>query len=202
MLIGGILFTDYVFADLTKRSHGSVFLNLPANRLEKVAGKWILTALIFPVFALVLYQIFALFGNWFVESSLGLQLVALPLFDAFIWKWVLVYISLQSVFFLGAMSLGRFASVKTVLVLTVIFTISSFLLSGSLKLLVSDLPLHISFWGVGFSDMLPSSFVASIANLREVEASLAKATLPIFLILPAPLLLLVSFFKYTEKEVT
>lgn len=202
LMIGGLLFTDYAFAGLLTRPQCDAFLALPASNLEKTTAKWILTALIFPLVALLLYQLFAVISGWFVHKSLGLQLVELPLFDAFVWNWILAYISLQSIFFLGAMSLGRLAAFKTILILVALFAFSSLLSSASLSLLLPHLPFKIGFWGLAISDILPATFQVGGSSLGQMEDELAKYLLPVFLILLALSLLPISFLKFKEKEFT
>lgn len=195
LFLGGLLFTEYVLADLRPRDRRSVFLSIPASNLEKTAARWILTGVVFPVAVLLSYWLFVQFGGWIIERSLGWRLVDMPLVDNYFWNWVIAYIGLQPIFFLGAMSFRRFASVKTVLAggITLIFLSACF--SLGVYLLAPDAPTGINFWGWAVFDHIPAAPGAPYLN-----AQAPKFKLPDLLMTLSPLFLLISFYKFKEKE--
>lgn len=116
LLLGGFIFTSLSFWELKRKDTRQFFLSLPASNLEKGMSKWIVTGLIFPLIWLLAYQLFAVFANtWMINK--GFAMVSLPLSDPWVWLWVMAYISLQSIFFLGAIVFPRISLVKTVLIL-------------------------------------------------------------------------------------
>lgn len=198
LFLGGVLFTSYVLADLNAQGFRQLFLMLPASSLEKVGAKWVLTGLIFPVLLLFLTWLFVLFSGWVIDRSLGLQLVGMSLFDGYFWRWVGLYMGLQPIFFLGAITFHRFAAVKTFLAMGVAMVFLSIVFSVSLVLLLSEAPYSVSFWDWVVFEQVP---VSATADLRNLYAQAPGLKLPYLLIMLSPLFLLISFHKFKEKEI-
>lgn len=202
LFTGGLLFTNFVLADLVPRRRRKLFLTLPASNLEKIAAKWVLTGLLFPLATLLLYWLLVLFTGWVTGRTLGLELVDMPLRDGFLWRWVLTYIGLQPIFFLGTLSLRRFGAVKTVLIAAGVGFLISAIFNISIYLLVPDPPAGISFWGWAVFDHLPVISGYSSPEISRLNAQTPWIKLPDLLMLLSPLFLLTSFLKLQEKEIT
>ncbi len=194
LFIGGALFTDFVFAPLLDRNQGKVFLSTPASDLEKMAAKWILSGLLFPLAVLVLYQLFVLLSGLLIYQLLGIHLTGFSLIDPFAWSWIALYVGLQPMFLLGAISLGRFAALKTALIGVALLVVATIVLWAIFSLTTSDPP------------SLTQLLIAYISPVSDFQLQISSAHLfaylkPLMLSIGAPLLLLTAWFKFKEKEV-
>ena len=196
LLISGILFTDYVFAGLISRPGRAAYVSLPATNLEKLTAKWLLTALIFPVVFLLFYQVFALFAGRVIYQSFGWRLVELPLFDAWLWSRVLLYMMVHAFFFLGALTFRRFAAFKTVLALAGLYAVSSFLFSFFVYVFIPEASFHWQFWGFDLGDNL--AYSGDFQLLKDRINVLLNGVY----VLLAGLMLFIGFFKLKEMEVS
>jgi len=202
LFLGGLLFTNLVLANLVPLPQRKVYLSLAAENWEKVMARWVLTGLLFPVVAVVFYWIAVLFSKWVIVRSLGLELVELSLFDGFLWRWVFWYIGLQPIFFLGAMSLGRFAAAKTILWGGFLLFSLLLIFNITILLLVPDISFGGSVWGWMLFDSIPVFSSLLPVELQSLNVQTPGLKLPDILVLLSPLFLFISFLKFTEKEIT
>ena len=198
LLIGGIIFTSFSFWELTRKPSRQFFLSLPASCLEKWVSKWLLSAIIFPLIWMVLYQFFALYTySWF--RGVGFEMVHLPLTDPWVWKWFFVYLLVQSLFLLGAVWMPRLSLIKSVLLIAgisgICMSLYQFGLYTLMPLISEDLREMASQTASGgYQFRLDSVFQN---QLYDQYPFWFKIIFGLFL---TPIALLISFLKLQEKE--
>lgn len=198
LLISGFIFSSFSFSELNRPSSKQFYLSLPANTLEKWVSKWVLSALFFPLLWILSYQLFAQYTyQWF--RGIGFEMVRLPLTDPWIWRWLLVYVLLQSFIFLGAVWMPKFTLLKTGMVLAVLVAVCTGMYylgiytvlpawSGDFKALLDTAATDAYFLRIDpeFKAYLTSRFLLRIQL--------------IFGLFFFPLALLISYLKLVEKQ--
>ncbi|MCB0630033.1 MAG: hypothetical protein R2824_14535 [Saprospiraceae bacterium] len=200
LLAGGFIFTSISFGELNSSNSRSFYLSLPATALEKVTGKWLLTALLFPLSWLLLYQIFA----WITYNSFqiqGYKMVKLSLIDPWLWLWIGIYILTQTIFFLGAVTMPKYSLIKTGLVLGA----GILLLMGIYDLIMDHLIPLFSEEAKRMATFESHSFSGTSFRFGEHQAAMIDHLPALFIagfgLFIAPFLLYISLLKLKEKEV-
>ncbi len=193
LFLGGFLFTSVSFQEFVGDAQRQFYLNLPASNLEKFAGKWLITAGVFPIAYTLLYQILSLLIGAWVKHLYNFEFEILPLFGAFQRGYLQLYIVLQSIFLIGAIVFHRYAIVKT-----------------SFGLLLIGLALLASFYGCvrllfpeyfdGFEVINPGPQLKEGFN-DWIAGPFWTALQYAFYLLLWPVMLLIGYFKLKEKEV-
>jgi len=194
-LVTGFALTSIAYSDLIRIPQAQAYLSLPATLFEKWLSKWILTALVFPVIFIFLYQVF----SWLcyaVGQSMELAIITVPIFDVYIWKIVGYYIVFQSIFLLGAVSLPKISFFKTL-------AVGIGLLSGGL--LIANLVL----WMIKpeLANNAPWQFDFSFPNWRIpydqqyfLNHQLVGYLIALFAVLFFPIIAFISYLKLKERE--
>lgn len=185
--IFGFIFASMIFKELHNPARSQFLLILPASSLEKTAAAWLISA---PLFALVFYLILMLVS--LLASAIASMLFGTPLavfnpFEAQYIRLAGIYLVTHSIFFLGAVYFRKNNFLKTLLALFVFQMILSLF-----AFLVGYL-----FFGrtlMQFDDSISASPVFFI----ETVPTIARI---IFWGLLAPFFLVVSYFRFKEREV-
>ncbi len=194
-LIGGTLFTGASFAELNDERARTQYLNLPASSLEKFISKWLITAPIFVIVAILFYWLFTVLLAAFTNYWFDFSFPAFQPFNTLNWLLIRIYLVGQTVFLVGAIYFRGFDAAKTVLLLVLV---------GMLLWLVGGATFRIAFWEVfdGLVSIRPD--VMNVMNddykdfiTNDVWPLLQK----IFWFGVAPLFLVVGYFKIKETEV-
>jgi hypothetical protein len=198
LLGGGAIFTSLAFRELSSKSSRCFYLVLPASALEKCLSKWLLSALVFPVVLLALYQLFLPFTYAEMAES-GFRMVRMPFFDPWAWLWIGIYILAKSAVFMGAVAWPRYSLLKT------LFLIGAIALA--IGLVHEVIVYYLVPW---FSE--DTRAIVELARKQKTGVDLTEPyrlnwlnRLPGRLILVfacciTPLLLVTGYFKLREKE--
>lgn len=123
LFIGGIWVSSSAFKEAHSKIKSYAFFTLPSSTFEKFFSKLLLTALIFPIAALLVYSLF----YWIIAGiALLINGMLPPLFNplqTYIFRTIWAYLVFQSIFFLGSIYFRNKVIIKTLLVM-VIFSIS------------------------------------------------------------------------------
>lgn len=199
LLLSGFLFTSLSYPELKHAATRTFYLGLPAGNLEKVFSKWLLTAVLFPLVWILVYQLFALYTDHWYRGT-GFEMVHLSLFDPWLWLWWGVYVLLQSIFFLGTVAMPRFSLVKTAVILAILVFLLVQLFDFSLY---TVLPIF-SDETAELAGRNPADFHGYESRFGEQQAAymdrLPKLFFMVFGLLISPFLLITSYFKLKEKE--
>lgn len=119
LFVGGFVFTSNIFAEMHSPQRSIPFLTLPVSKLERLGNAWLLTAIIFPVLALLGIALIVLLAH----LILGVPFTA----NTFSMVWsksalniVVIYIITQSIFLFGAIYFRKHNFIKTLLSIFVI----------------------------------------------------------------------------------
>lgn len=115
---GGYWISSNAFRNWHESPKAYFFLMMPGSTLEKLLARWFLTSIGYAVFVLLFYSIF----YWIIATIAFIltkesYFVAIP-FSAQIWRLILQYIILQSIFLLGSIYFKKSALIKTILVVS------------------------------------------------------------------------------------
>ena len=203
LVFTGIIYSSLAFLELSTKETKIFFLTLPATNFEKWLSKWLHTAILFPLVFVLLYQLFILWTyNYLAET--GITLVWRSLTDPIVGWSVFYYIVLQSIFFLGAVSMPKYSFVKTVVVMVLVLLGLNYLYMFIYQWLVPELSLSdLGFPGLVHVNEALDEYELRFSNgLQELwENRTLFWPIHLFAMSCFPLLLLASYFKLTEKKV-
>ena len=114
LVVGGLLFTSTLFADLHDKPRAHAYLTLPISTLERWAVRLLLSTVGYAVVALVGYFLVTLLGAGVSQLIWGRShAVFTP--DADAWRTVLSYLVTSSLFLFGAVYFRRWHAIKVIL---------------------------------------------------------------------------------------
>lgn len=196
---GGAFFTSIAYVPYGEKTSRLFYLNLPASTLEKFASKWFITAILYPLAIWLFYLVFSWVVNAvYMAYTGGTPFTALPAFGYKTWLFIRIYIVVQSLFLLGAVIFHRFAIFKTGF---------SLLLLGITLGLFTFICFRLIFPEVfdGLLSVGPYSpnqvYEPSESFKTFVETRMEDILTYLFWIVPAPVLLIIGYYKLKEKEV-
>ncbi len=192
LFIGGYVFTSNIFAELHSPQRSIPFLTLPVSKLERLLNAWLLTAILFPVLALLSYALVVFLAH----LILGVPLTATSF--SMVWSKsafnvVMIYVITQSIFLFGAIYFRKHNFFKTLLSLFVIQNVIG------LFLLIIGYILFGTFKFEGEMMMQQSSF--SPALERFFTYILVEIVKFAFYYLTIPFFLLLTWFGIKERQV-
>ncbi len=196
----GAIMTSLAFRELNSSGEREFYLVLPASHLEKYLSKFIITAFFLPLVILVSYFIFAkIYDNTLVSlighaqdlkpfrlMDSGFEGVPSPAF------YFLVYISVHSIFFLGAITFRKIQFMKT---LFVGFFFMWFIVGISFFLFRMIFPDFFDGWTPIEPNFVPNEYMKDLVenNVERVARFAAFIFFPVVFWITA-------YFKLTEKE--
>lgn len=188
IFIAGYLITSMAYNEIHTSARGQFYLMLPANTIEKLLSNWIITSFLYIIIANVL--LIAILALASLLSSFLFN-TGVEIYNPFTNDGIRtmgIYVVTQSVFFLGALYFRKNNLLKTLLSIFVIQMIFSSILALAGWLILGD------FNQVN-EESLPNEAVQFFTvNLPDIAKT-------IFWIVTAPFFLIVSYFKFKEREV-
>jgi hypothetical protein len=199
--LGGTLFTNYIFKDLSDKNSSTSFLLIPASHLEKQLSMSIYVFIVFPIIYLMLYYVI---DHTFVNIANGLHngLVGKTLnpnkylFDFLkesesqvgrLAILIPAWFAVQSFVILGSISFMGWSYIKTGFAGFIILFVIALLVIMTEKLLLDDL-----------SNELGSSNYSQIKPTKDMIDGYVMFG---FQYVITPLLLVITYFKLKEKQV-
>ena len=114
LVVGGLLFTSTLFADLHDKPRAHAYLTLPISTLERWAVRLLLSTVGYAAVALAGYFVVTLLGAGVSQLIWGRShAVFVP--DADAWRTVLSYLVTSSLFLFGAVYFRRWHAIKVIL---------------------------------------------------------------------------------------
>lgn len=188
----GYIFTSNIFAELHSPQKSFPFLTLPVSKLERLLNAWILTGIIFPILAMLVFALVLLLSYLILR-------IPIPA-GAFSMIWsskalyiVFIYFITQSIFLFGAVYFRKHNFLKTLLSLFIIQNVI-----GLMGAIVG----YLLFGTLHFDG---NEFVTNAALTPGLErfftvtlVEIAKFT---FYYLMVPFFLILTWFGIKERQV-
>ncbi len=185
----GLLFTFAIFREMHSGKSSYFYFLLPVTALERVIAAWLLSnviyIIVFTFFAFVIGQIAILLCSF--SPSTGIHF--LPIFSETFWTVVKFYFFVQPAFLLGAVVFSKNRIGKTLLAAIVVF----------FCVFIYNLILCFAFTGGAFDVFTSDPFSTDAFDLATKDVSGIGAFL--FSLVFGPMMLLVTYFRITEKEI-
>lgn len=183
MFLSGFIFTSQIFIELNDAKKSYAYLTLPVSNLEKLLGSWFISGPFYAFVFTILILVIRIISGLITKSGDHI----FDFFDYRYFKSLGNFLSLQSVFFLGAIWFRKNNFLKTIL--SIIIT---FLLIGISTVIIFGL----IFQGYNIENMnLNKDQFMPILDFEFLFRMLQVGViLPIFLIV-------VSYFKLKERQV-
>lgn len=192
LFLGGYVFTSQVFSELHTPQRSIQFLSLPVSTTERLLSAWLITAVIFPLAAVLGMALVVLLANLISLLAFGVGPFE-QVFHEASWTVVKVYVVTQSVFLLGAAYFRKNNFLKTVLALFVISMAFQLVIVASAGLILSPLS-----DGAGFQ-MQAQHLTPNLEAL--VLQYIPNAAKILFWYLWTPFFLVTTWFSLKEREV-
>ncbi len=188
-LLLGVLFTFAIFKEMHNKKVNHFYFLLPASSFERIIASWLLSnviyIIVFTLFAFIIGQLAIIICSVFPSTDMHV----LPIFSETYWQLIKFYFFVQPAFLLGAVTFAKNRIGKTLLVvLIIVFCIFMY-----------NLILCFMFTGGAFDVFTSDPFSTDAFSLAQEDLSGVGALL--FSIVLGPMMLLVAYFKITEKEV-
>ncbi len=192
MFIGGYIFTSNIFAELHQSQRSYQYLTLPVSITERVLSAWILTAVVFPLIAILSMALIVFIANLVMNFTFDMEPFQ-SVFSPLSWAAIKVYVVTQSVFLLGAAYFRKNNFLKTVLSLFVISMVIQAILALSAWAIFSPLSETggIQIGPQHMSEQMERLFLNYIPSVARI----------IFWYLFAPFFLVVTWFSLKERQV-
>ncbi len=191
MFLGGYVFTSSIFTELHYPQKAVHYLTLPVSTTERLLAAWIITGILFPIFALILIAIIVFIANLIMNLTLDLtpfnHIFANGGSGAF-----RSYLITQSVFLLGAAYFRKYNFLKTLLAIFVFIVAITIIMAAFGWIIFSP------YSGLEFADE-SRNLTISLNNLfADRIPSLARF---IYFYVGVPFFLVVTWFTLKERQV-
>lgn len=110
---GGAIFTSMIFNDMHHPLERFHYLTLPCSTLERFASRYLITAPLFVVYAIVLYLVFESIANLLCEALFNTRVPPLQLGSDMVQEGIRQYFVLHVFLFAGAIWFRSYALIKT-----------------------------------------------------------------------------------------
>jgi hypothetical protein len=178
LIVGGLIFTSTIFADLHHPLQGFQYLTLPCSNLERFLSRYLLSAPLYYLYVLVFYAVFDWVAALIAYALTGRSAAAFAPFEPRMLEVTLAYFGLHALMFGGAIYFRSHALIKTGL---------SVVLIGFGLIMVQLVAARLFFWSY-FTSLLP---VESTAAVRLVPVAL-----PVVVVVAVLLYLWVLYIAY------
>lgn len=194
LFLGGFSLTSVIFYEFNNKIGTHHYLSLPASALEKLLSKWIISAILFPLVAVLLFLIYSFIADSLYNSYTGNELDSWSLTNWWSLFFLRLYFVAQSVFLVGAIAFEKFTFFKT--------SLSTFLMGLSLAILIAI------FYRIIFAKffdglILPKEDINMQVSPEAIEFihwTIQPTVEYILWFLVIPLMGVVGYFKLKEKE--
>lgn len=181
---GGLFLTSAVFYELHSPDTAFLTLTLPATSLEKLAGAWFITSVLYTLVSVLLYLTLVLtlhgFSLIFISSDVPFSVYQLN--SSEVVQTLLNYFGYQSIFLLGAVVFRKNNFLKTLLGI-IVFLAGLFMIGGLLFLIIGGSALEGSY------------------TLQISSNDLFTTLYPILNILIVLVILSISYIRLKNKQV-
>jgi hypothetical protein len=160
LIVGGLIFTGTIFADLHHPLQRFQYLTLPCSNPERFLSRYLLSAPLYYLYVLVVYAAFDWIAALIAHAWTGRSAAAFAPFEPRMLEVTLAYFGLQALMFGGAIYFRSHALIKTGLAVVLI---------GFGLIVVQLVAARILFWSY-FTSLLQ---VESTAPVRLVPVPLA-----------------------------
>lgn len=191
---GGFLFTSVAFSHFANKTSRQFHLALPASTLEKFTSKWLISAILYPIAIICIYQLYAWGLELFTDNYVGVKIDPFTPFNKEYSLLIRIYIVLQSIFLLGATVFHRYSIFKTLFSLAVIGLFLALFTFICMRLVFAE------YWTGPFTPG-PEGPMPSEAFIAWIEGPFTTTMLNVFWWVLAPVVLVIGFLKLKEKEV-
>ena len=195
LLGGGFYFTSTSFQELNRKEQRMSYLLTPASIFEKFSKKLLITTVGYVVGVTFLYWIFSGVTEAISERYFNYSFTAFNPFDDFFAFIIKLYLVIQSVFLLGAVTFNRFSFFKTLFSLVLLEIGLSLMAWLMIRIVFAE---YFESFFVPIDNM---SAMPSYTFLNFIEFTVWPLIQNIFWFLLAPVLWVVTYFKLKEREV-
>ncbi|MFK8007897.1 MAG: hypothetical protein AB8H03_16185 [Saprospiraceae bacterium] len=192
---GGLIFTSVIFYEFNNKTGTHHYLSLPASTFEKFLSKWLITAILFPIVASLLFWVYskvgdAIYFNYNSENGY----TPWKLTDWWSIFFIKIYIVYQSTYLIGAIAFQKYTFFKTSIAHW-LYTIFSVTIAAILfRIIFAEM-----FDGL-FSINQDMNWQTSDEVIHFMENKfLSILEFALWFLVP-PIMWVVGFFKLKEKE--
>jgi len=115
LLVGGLVFTSTIFADLHHPLQRFHYLTLPCSNLERFLSRYLLSAPLYYLYVLIVYAVFDWLAAHVAQAFFGTSAAPFSPFDPWILDMTLGYFAWHALMFAGAIYFRSHAAIKTLL---------------------------------------------------------------------------------------
>lgn len=194
MFIGGYVFTSNIFAELHQPQRSYQYLTLPVSLTERLTGAWLITAVFFPIIALLGMALIVIIAN--LIASLTFNITPFQqVFSEGNFTAMKTYFVTQSAFLLGAAYFRKNNFLKTLLALFVVVVIFQLIIALAGWAMFSSLTegpgMQFQFGPGAVSTEMESLFLKQIPKIVSF----------VFWYLTVPFFLITTWFSLKERQV-
>ncbi len=190
MFLGGYIYTSNTFNELHNPQRSYRFLTLPVSTFERLAGAWLLSAVLFPVVAILAMVIVVFLSNLIINFTVDPGTFS-NIFSHTTLVLIGIYFVTQSVFLLGAIYFRKHNFLKTLLALFVVYFAISLYVSLAGLIIFRPWEYHFSSINQFPTSRLEHFFTDLFPGIMKI----------IFWYVMAPFFLIVSYFSLKERQV-
>ncbi len=196
MIFFGCIFTGFAFKEMANVHERHFYLSLPASHLEKFTVRWLLTVLGFPLIFTLSYLLFSWISGIVIKNFGGEELHVYNPFSLGGYVFLRVYISVQSLFLLGAIFFQKYTVIKTGATLFVLTILGALLTMLLFYLMFYPYFDGSIFDGPSMDDAQPSQAFQDFVEFKLISL----IEFGFYYILPV-FCWIISYLKLTEKEI-
>ena len=185
----GIVLTFAIFKELHKQKANQLYLSLPISPLERLTAIWLTTVVVYTVLFTLIGFVIGEFAILFTHLFQASDSIPLMPFTESYWRTIKAYLFLQPLFMFGAIAFKKNRVGKTILSLILIilfFAVFNMMLYGMF---------NFSY------DVFDGGPLASEA-LEKARNDFSTIGRWILMFIVGPTMLLATYFKLKEKEVS
>ena len=197
LFIWGTIAASCIFNELHDKSKNEAYLLLPASALEKTIARVIYITVFFVAYLLLFTILVSLITEGINLLLFGRHNSLFNPFNLIVWEAIVVFLVIQSVFFLGAAWFRSLHWFKTVLSISAIGTCLSIVALISFRVFYAD-------FFIGLLQPSPDIFVAMTNNFgsnMELYRSILLLCNFLFFIVLAPFCWFVAWMRIKETQV-
>lgn len=185
LFVGSVFITSFSFIELRDKLKSHFYLLTPGSNFEKFLVNIVISFLGYALFMLISYLLYSTAFNWVTLKIYEHSFEPLSISSSDFMLVMQIFISVHSLFFLGAITFKKYPLVLTPIAAFVLITIISLINSAIGKFIFSDMDLERQIDNMRFSE-----FFHGYEGIAEAS---------VFYIVPI-ILWYVAYLKLKEKE--
>lgn len=195
ILGGGLIFTSVIFYEFNDKTGTHHYLSLPASTFEKFLSKWLITAVLFPIVASLLFWVYTKIGDTiYLNHDPKSGYAPWQLTDWWSLFFLKIYIVYQSTFLIGAIVFQKYTFFKTSVVHWLIAIISVIIFAILFRIIFNE------FFESLFQPRTDIFWDSSDEVNHFMENRFQPMLEYLLWFLVPPIMWAVGFFKLKEKE--